>query len=93
MRTLEVASEMESGREKEVRSTSSSHGRRREKAWLTESERRDTKARKAGVENDGREVPVVVGGLGFEIGSVGGDDIDAIWGQSKGISVKIARRG
>lgn len=48
----EVASERESGREKAERSTSSYQGRRWEKDWRMEEERREMKDRRAGVAID-----------------------------------------
>lgn len=45
----DAASERESGRAREERSTSSYQGRRWAKLWRTEEDRREMNARKAGV--------------------------------------------
>lgn len=54
---------------------SSNHGRRWENPWRTEEERRDIKARKAGVAIGGCdwEAAATLLVLEFEIGSVGGE--------------------
>lgn len=71
----EAASERLSGREKAVRSRSSDQGRRWEKPWRREEERRLMKERKAGVAMGGWDWGPPGGAelvdWGLEMGSVG----------------------
>ncbi|KAJ0558614.1 hypothetical protein HanIR_Chr07g0338311 [Helianthus annuus] len=71
----ETASVRVSGREKAERSTSSDQGRRWEKEWRREEERREMKERRAGVAIDG----VVVDWLLVTGSDGGGDDIVLRW--------------
>lgn len=77
-----MASDMESGLEKPVRSTNSDHGRRAAKPVRTVSEMLVINARKAGVATgawDSEEPPLaVVVDWGFDIGSIAGCDWEAI---------------
>ena len=64
----------------EERSASSDHGRRWEKPWRREEERRERKARNAGVAIGGWDAAPVAAALvdwELEMGSVGGDDMVA----------------
>lgn len=65
----------------ELRSRSSDHGRRCEKPWRTEFERRERNERNAGVAIGGCDgavgPPPVVWEV--EIGSVGGEAMDGAW--------------
>lgn len=75
----EAASERESGRDKEERSTSSNQGRRWERPWRTVVLRRDMKARKAGVAIGGWDSD-----WGLEIGRVAGEAIADLERESAG---------